>query len=133
MRARADEGTRSRPLYGPGATTETILDKIVGRIYGGKGAVWSERALAQLDRLRQDGEPDGPVCVAKTALSLSADARLRGRPSGFEVPVRDVTRSAGAGFTVVHIGTIETMPGLPRHPAARRIDLADDGVVRNLT
>ncbi|EQD73791.1 formate--tetrahydrofolate ligase, partial [mine drainage metagenome] len=53
VHARADEGIRSRPLYGPGATTEAILDTIVGRIYGGKGAVWSERALAQLDRLRK--------------------------------------------------------------------------------
>ncbi len=132
VRRRADEGVRSRPIYGPGDSAEAILDQIVRRIYGGKGAVWSEEALAQLERLRRDGEPDGPLCVAKTALSLSADARLRGRPAGFEVPVRAVTRSAGAGFTVVDLGTIETMPGLPKEPAARQIDLADDGTVLNL-
>lgn len=132
VRRRAEEGIRSRPIYGPGDSAEAILERIVRRIYGGKGAAWSEEAIAQLERLRRDGEPDGPLCVAKTALSLSADARLRGRPSGFEVPVRGVTRSAGAGFTVVHLGTIETMPGLPKEPAARQIDLADDGTVLNL-
>ncbi|MFG1529660.1 MAG: formate--tetrahydrofolate ligase [Thermoplasmata archaeon] len=132
VRRRTEEGIRSRPLYGPDDSAATILDRIVRRIYGGKGAVWSEEALAQLERLRKDGEPDGPLCVAKTALSLSADPRLRGRPSGFEVPVRAVTRSAGAGFTVVHLGSIETMPGLPKAPASRRIDLADDGTVLNL-
>ncbi|MHB1435501.1 MAG: formate--tetrahydrofolate ligase [Thermoplasmata archaeon] len=132
VRRRADEGVHSRPLYGPDEPTEAILDRIVRRIYGGNGAIWSAEALAQLEMLRRDGEPDGPLCVAKTALSLSADPRLRGRPSGFEVPVRAVTRSAGAGFTVVHLGTIETMPGLPKAPAARRIDLADDGTVLNL-
>jgi len=129
---RSEEGIRSRPLYGPDDSAATILDRIVRRIYGGKGAVWSEEALAQLERLRKDGEPDGPLCIAKTALSLSADPRLRGRPSGFEVPVRAVTRSAGAGFTVVHLGSIETMPGLPKTPASRKIDLADDGTVLNL-
>ncbi len=132
VRQRAEEGIRSRPIYGPGEPTEVVLDRIVRRIYGGQGAVWSSEARDQLERLRHDGEPEGPLCVAKTALSLSADARLRGRPSGFEVPVRAVTRSAGAGFTVVHLGTIETMPGLPKEPAARQIDLADDGTVLNL-
>jgi formate--tetrahydrofolate ligase len=132
VRRRADEGIRSRPLYGPLDSLETILTRIVRQIYGGEGATWAPEAIAQREEIRRDGEADGPVCVAKTALSLSADPHLLGRPTGFHVPVRGVTRSAGAGFTVVYLGTIETMPGLPKDPAARRIDIDDRGAVLNL-
>jgi formate--tetrahydrofolate ligase len=73
------------------------------------------------------------VCLAKTQYSFSTDPLLRGRPQGFEVPIRDVSLSAGAGFVVVRTGDIMTMPGLPRHPAAEHIDLDDAGNIIGLS
>ena len=82
--------------------------------------------LATLERIR---ETEGPVCIAKTPLSLSDNPHVLGRPRDFNVTVDRLTRSAGAGFTVAYLGTIETMPGLPSRPAAEEIDLTPDGKV----
>jgi formate--tetrahydrofolate ligase len=73
-----------------------------------------------------------PVCVAKTPLSLSADARLKGRPAGFRVSLREVRPAAGAGFLIAYLGEIQTMPGLPSHPAAEDVDVKADGTIRGL-
>ena len=125
-------GGRSQPLYPPGTPVEDALDRIVRRIYGGAGVTLSPEATETLATLRRIGEADGPVCVAKTPLSLSADPMLRGRPSGFVPTVHRFTRAAGAGFTVAYLGEIETMPGLPSRPLAEQIDLTPDGRVLGL-
>jgi len=87
------------------------------------------------DRIRaleSDGYGDLPICMAKTQYSFSTDPALRGRPEKFDVPLRDVKLSAGAGFIVVLTGNVLTMPGLPKNPAAEVIDLDDDGLVTGL-
>ena len=85
-----------------------------------------------LDQYVQEGYGDLPVCIAKTQYSLSSDPSLRGAPVGHELTVRDVRLSAGAGFIVVICGDIMTMPGLPRDPAAHRIDVQADGTISGL-
>jgi formate--tetrahydrofolate ligase len=118
---------RSTPLYPDDATVPEALDVLVRGVYGAEGADWTDPARQQLADLVAAGEGRAPICVAKTSLSISDDAGKRGRPHGYRVSVRRVERSAGAGFTVVFLGEIETMPGLPRHPLAERIDLLPDG------
>jgi len=123
----AGSGGRSAPLYPAEATVPEALDVLVRTVYGGDGADWSDAARAQLDELVRAGEGTVPICVAKTALSISEDPRRLGRPTGYRVDVPRIDRSAGAGFTVVYLGEIETMPGLPKRPLAERIDLFPDG------
>jgi formate--tetrahydrofolate ligase len=125
-------GKHSHPLLPPGTDPMAQVEAIVTRIYGGAGAVWTEEAKAELAELGRLGELGGPVCLAKTPLSISDDPKKRGRPIGFTVQVRHVDRSAGAGFTVVRLGAVETMPGLPEHPSSERIDLAADGTILGL-
>ena len=125
-------GSHSRPLYPPGTPVEEILDRIVRRLYGGAGVTLSAPARETLETLRRIGETDGPVCVAKTPLSLSDDPAIRGRPTGFIPTVHRFIRSAGAGFTVAYLGEIQTMPGLPRRPLAEQIDLTSEGRVVGL-
>ncbi|MCI4370656.1 MAG: formate--tetrahydrofolate ligase, partial [Thermoplasmata archaeon] len=120
-------GGESAPLYPADSSIPDALDELVRRVYGGAGADWSELAQAQLEELARIGEGTVPICVAKTALSLSDDPKRLGRPTGFRVTVRRVERSAGAGFTVVYLGDVETMPGLPKRPRAEQMDLLPDG------
>jgi formate--tetrahydrofolate ligase len=125
-------GGHSRPLYPPGTPVEEILDRIVRKIYGGAGVTLSPEATETLAMLHRIGETEGPVCVAKTPLSLSENPLIRGRPTGFVPLVHRFARSAGAGFTVAYLGEIETMPGLPTHPLAEQIDLTSEGRVIGL-
>ena len=119
----------SRPLYPVGTPLERQLETIATRLYGAGQVVESPEALEDRTHLAEIGELTGPVCVAKTPLSLSDDPHVLNRPEGFTVTVHRWLRSAGAGFTVALLGTIETMPGLPSHPQAESIDLAEDGIV----
>lgn len=128
----AGRGQRSHALYAPNARVEEILETVVTAVYGGAAVVLSESARADLERIRRDGGSEGPVCVAKTPLSLSADAQLRGRPRGFTVSIRRLTRWTGAGFTVAIAGPIVAMPGLPAHPSADSIHFDDEGGVTGL-
>jgi formate--tetrahydrofolate ligase len=123
----AAEGHRSHSLYSAGAVAEEILRTVVVDVYGGRSFELSDAARSDLAGIRHDGAPDGPLCIAKTPLSLSADPKLPGRPCDFVVQVRRLTRWAGAGFTVAIAGSIMTMPGLPARPSAGSIELADDG------
>ena len=122
-------GARSRPLYLAGDSLETKVDKIVRSVYGGEGVAYADKAKDDILLLRGAGFEGYPVCVAKTALSLSDDPHKLGRPAGFVPSVRAVETSAGAGFNVVFMGDIVTMPGLPSAPAAERISLSDGGEV----
>lgn len=89
----------------------------------------AKKTLAQIEKL---GFNDFPVCIAKTQYSLSDDPKVLGRPEGFEVTVKEIRISAGAGFIVVLLGDVMTMPGLPKKPAALNIDIDDNGNVVGL-
>jgi len=120
-------GRHTRPLYPAGTPLVEQIQTIATRLYGADGADEAPEAAdarAGLDRI---GETAGPVCMAKTPLSLSDDAKRLNRPRGYRVTVHRYSRAAGAGFTVAYLGAIETMPGLPAHPASEEIDLSPDG------
>ena len=105
---------------------------IATTIYGAADITADAAVRAQIARLQEDGYGRYPVCVAKTQYSFATDARLRGAPSGHVVNVREVRLAAGAEFVVMICGDIMTMPGLPKVPAAERIDLTDDGRIVGL-
>ncbi len=125
-------GGHSRPLYTASTSIEAAIETIVRQIYGGAGVTIAPPAQETLGMLRRIQEAEGPVCVAKTPLSLSDDPAVRGRPTGFVPTVRRFSRSAGAGFTVAYLGEIQTMPGLPRRPLSEQIDLTAEGRVIGL-
>jgi len=109
------------------------VETIARRLYGAGSVTWDGKAKRRLERIEADGYGHLPVCVAKTQYSFSTDARLRGAPSGHDLHVREVRLSAGAGFVVLVCGDVMTMPGLPKAPAAARIDLLDDGTIVGLS
>jgi len=129
VEAAAGLGRQSRPVNTAGTPIFEQVETIATRLYGASHVNRTPEALADLELLRRIGELEGPVCIAKTPLSLSDNPRVLGRPRDFNVTVDRLTRSAGAGFTVVYLGTIETMPGLPTRPSAEEIDLTADGQV----
>ena len=108
------------------------IEAIVKRIYGGAGVTYSKAAKDSIQKLTDLGYGSLPVCMAKTQYSLSDDQTKLGRPEGFTVSVAKVKISAGAGFIVVLTGDIMTMPGLPKVPAAERIDIDENGVITGL-
>lgn len=116
-----------RPLYPLELSLEDKIAQIATRVYGAEGVEYSEGVREQLADYAARGYSNLPVCVAKTQYSLSHNAKLLGRPSGFLFPVREVKLAAGAGFILVMAEGITLMPGLPREPAACRIDLDADG------
>jgi formate--tetrahydrofolate ligase len=122
-------GRQSKPLYPAGTPPIRQIELIATKLYGAAAVVESPEATEDLAHLEHIGELAGPVCVAKTPLSLSDSPKLLNRPTGFTVTVHRLTRSAGAGFTVGLLGTIETMPGLPKRPSAEDIDLTADGKI----
>ena len=116
-------------------TDAAIVDKInaVAReIYGADGVDFTASAKKQLKEIERLGFDKMPICIAKTQYSLSDDASKLGRPKNFRITVKEVTVSAGAGFIVVLTGNILTMPGLPKHPAAEKMDIAKDGRITGL-
>ncbi len=108
------------------------INAVVTKVYGGKGVEYTEEASAQIARLEELGFGNTPVCIAKTQYSFSDDATKLGAPEGFTVTVRNVKISAGAGFVVVLTGNILTMPGLPKVPAAERIDVDEHSKITGL-
>lgn len=113
-------------------TIEQKLDAIVKKIYRGDGVVLTANARKQMKQLEDLGFGNLPICMAKTQYSFSDDPTLLGAPHGFEVTVRNLKVSAGAGFIVALTGEIMTMPGLPKVPAAERIDVDSDGRISGL-
>jgi formate--tetrahydrofolate ligase len=124
--------TRPHFLYPLDMDPEDKIATIAKRLYGARGVAYDAKARADLDRARRMGLQHLPVCIAKTQNSLSDDPSLLGRPEGFEVTVREVRISAGAGFLVAIAGNILTMPGLPKVPAALSIDVDDLGRAKGL-
>ena len=121
-----------RFAYELDAPVEEKIDAVVRRVYGGADAAILPAARKQLRELEALGFGGLPVCIAKTQASLSDDPALLGAPEGFTVTVRSVTVSAGAGFLVALTGSVLTMPGLPKVPAAENIDVDDDGRITGL-
>ena len=101
-------------------------------MYGADDIDISPEARRQINTFTEWGLGTLPICVAKTHLSLSADANKRGRPTGFRVNLREVRPAAGAGFLVAYLGEIRTMPGLPSEPAANNVDIDERGFVTGL-
>ena len=120
------------PLYDDNLSLKEKIETVAKEIYGADGVEYSPAALRSLDKLESLGLGQCSVCMAKTQYSLSDDAKKLGRPSGFHVTVREVYPSAGAGFVVAVLGAIMTMPGLPKAPAAHRIDVDENGVITGL-
>ncbi len=120
------------PLYEDGLSLTEKIHTIASEIYGAGGVTYTAAAKKQLERLEREGFGKLPVCIAKTQYSLSDDPKLLGRPVGFEMHVREAYVSAGAGFVVVLTGDVMTMPGLPKNPAAYRIDVDDEGRIVGL-
>ena len=115
-----------------GTSIEDKLNAIVQKIYGGDGVVLTANAQKQAKQLEDMGFGNCPICVAKTQYSLTDDQTKLGAPTGFEVTVRNLKISAGAGFIVALTGEIMTMPGLPKVPAAERIDVDETGKITGL-
>ena len=113
-------------------TIENKIENIVKKIYGGDGVIFETNALKQLAQIKALGFENLPVCMAKTQYSFSDDAAKLGAPTGFKVTVRNLKIAAGAGFIVALTGNIMTMPGLPKVPAAERIDVDENGVISGL-
>lgn len=118
--------------YGLEGSIKEKIEQIVKKIYGGDGVIFTKEAQKQAQKLTELGFSKLPVCMAKTQYSFSDDMTLLGAPKGFEVTVRNLKVSAGAGFIVALTGDIMTMPGLPKSPAAERIDVDENGVISGL-
>ncbi len=121
-----------RPLYGDDLSLAEKVETVCKEIYRADNVVMDSKIRAQLKDWEDQGYGNLPVCMAKTQYSFSTDPSQRGAPTGFDIPVREVRLSAGAGFVVVVCGEIMTMPGLPRKPAAETICLNEDGLIEGL-
>ena len=120
------------PLYEDDLSIREKIEKVAKEIYGADGVVYEPAAQKQIDRIEALGFGSFPVCMAKNQYSLSDDAKKLGRPTGFDIHIREVYVSAGAGFVVALTGAIMTMPGLPKVPAANGIDVTEDGKITGL-
>ena len=121
-----------KPIYDTELSIEEKVNTIVKEIYGGEKAKFTASAMKQVRELERLGLDKKPICMAKTQYSLSDNPKLLGRPTGFEVEVKEVRVSNGAGFIVVLTGDIMTMPGLPKIPAANNMDITSDGEITGL-
>ena len=124
--------TPYKPLYDVNASIPEKLETIVKKVYGGDGVLFEGNAQKQIKELEAFGLDKMPVCVAKTQYSLSDNPALLGAPKGFKVTVKDVRVCTGAGFIVCQTSNIMTMPGLPKVPAANRMDIDENGVITGL-
>ena len=129
----AEEPSQFRLLYPSDAPLREKIETIATRVYGADGVDYAPAAARQLDSYERNGFGGLPICIAKTHLSISSDPGLRGAPTGWRLPVREVRASVGAGFVYPICGDMRTMPGLPSHPAAERIDIDENGDVVGLS
>ena len=120
-------------LYPDDMSLWNKMKTIATSMYGANNIMADTNVRTEIKRLEDQGFGQLPVCMAKTPASLSTDPRLKGRPTGFDVPIREVRLSSGAGFIVVLTGDVITMPGLPKTPAAENIDVDDKGLIQGLS
>ena len=128
----AEEPSDFRFLYPDSASLRDKIAAVATQVYGADGVSYSTQAAKQLDTYERAGFGHLPVCIAKTHLSISSDPALKGAPTGWTLPVREVRASVGAGFVYPICGDVRTMPGLSSNPAAARIDIDEDGMVVGL-
>lgn len=128
----AEHASTFQYAYDPEDSIETKLNKIVQKVYGGKGVVLSLAAKREMANLERLGFDTYPICVAKTQYSFSDNPKSLGAPEDFEINIKQLKVSAGAGFIVALAGDMMTMPGLPKSPAAERIDIDRDGKITGL-
>lgn len=121
-----------KPLYDNSLSIKEKIETIAKEIYGAASVTFDPLAQKAMNRLEELGFGNMPVCMAKNQYSLSDDATLLGRPENFNINIREIYVSAGAGFVVAITGTVMTMPGLPKKPAAENIDVNEDGVITGL-
>ncbi len=121
-----------KQLYSYDASIEEKIETIATKIYGADGVVYTPAATRQKKRLTELGFGNLPICMAKNQYSLSDDPKKLGRPSGFDITIREIYVNAGAGFLVALTGDVMTMPGLPKKPAAEGIDVNKEGVITGL-
>lgn len=119
-------------LYPDNLPIEEKIEKIAKDIYGAGSVNFTVKAKKSCEAIKNLGGDNLPVCIAKTQYSLSDNPQLLGKPSGFEITIRDLKLSNGAGFVVAYAGDVMTMPGLPKVPAAETIDIGDDDVIHGL-
>jgi len=129
----AEEPSRFRMLYPDTASLREKIETVATEVYGAEGVDYAPAAARQLDTYERNGFGALPVCIAKTHLSISSNPELRGAPTGWRLPVREVRASVGAGFVYPVCGDMRTMPGLPSHAAAERIDIDEDGEIVGLS
>ena len=127
-----NEKSEFEPIYDSNDTIENKILKIAKEIYGAKGVNYSVNAKKQIKELEKFGLDKLPICMAKTQYSLSDNPSLLGKPEGFDINIQEVRVSNGAGFIVVLTGNIMTMPGLPKVPAANRMDILESGEIVGL-
>lgn len=120
------------PLYDNELSIKEKIETVAREIYGASGVTYDTVANNAIKKLEELGFGNMPVCMAKNQYSLSDDATLLGRPENFTIHIREVYVSAGAGFVVAITGTVMTMPGLPKKPAAERVDINEDGMIAGL-
>lgn len=121
-----------QPLYDTSLSIQEKIEIIAKEIYGASGVTYEIGALNAIKKIEEIGYKNAPVCMAKNQYSLSDDPKKLGRPENFQIHIREVYMSAGAGFVVAITGTIMTMPGLPKKPAAFHIDVTKDGIITGL-
>jgi formate--tetrahydrofolate ligase len=121
--AACDQPSAYAPLYDDAAPIKQKIETVARRLYGAAGVRYEKQAESQIEEATRLGFSRLPVCMAKTPFSLSHDPALKGRPSGFTLPVKELRILAGAGFLTAVCSGIQLMPGLPKNPAGERIDL----------
>jgi formate--tetrahydrofolate ligase len=127
-----DKPSNYAPLYKPELSLKEKIATVATKVYGAEGVDFDKKASTTLKMLEEHGYGKLPVCLAKTQMSLSDDPKVMGRPRNFRVAITEVRLSAGAGFVVALCGSIMTMPGLPKKPAAESIDIDKDGNITGL-
>jgi formate--tetrahydrofolate ligase len=130
--AACEETSDFQMLYTDGASLEEKVAAVATRVYGADGVAYDSAAVQQLRQCERDGFGGFPVCIAKTQLSLSSDPKLKGAPTGWTLPIREVRAAAGAGFVYLRSGEMRTMPGLPSAPVAERVDIDESGNIVGL-
>jgi len=129
----AEEPSNFKLLYEDNDTLEQKIHAIATKVYGAERVQYDSKAAGQIQRYEANGFGNLPVCIAKTHLSISSDPALKGAPTGWVLPVREVRASVGAGFIYPICGDMRTMPGLSSHPAAEVIDIDEDGEIVGLS
>jgi formate--tetrahydrofolate ligase len=117
------------PIYDKNLPIKEKIEIVAKEIYGASTVTYSQQAIKAIKKIEEIGYANTPICIAKTQYSLSDDPKLLGRPQNFEINIRELYLSAGAGFVVAIAGSIMTMPGLPRVPAAEQIDVIDNKII----